>query len=245
VLKETLARIERGETMNPIDLVLVEDDPMVMEVNEGFIKRIGGFRICGKAKTGKMALEIIQELRPRLVILDIYLPDFNGIQILREIRRLGIPTDIILITAAQDVATVQAGLRFGVVDYIIKPFKFERINTALNNYYSYTEQFRNRWEMNQEDLDRLIKIHPQQEAHLNRTREELPKGLREITLQQVFNFLKESEVGLSAEEVAEGAGLARVTARRYLEYLEKINRVLLETQYGAVGRPINKYKVVL
>ncbi|HBV85411.1 MAG TPA: two-component system response regulator [Desulfosporosinus sp.] len=231
--------------MNPIDLVLVEDDPMVMEVNEGFIKRVGGFRIRGKAKTGKQALEIIQKLRPRLVILDIYLPDMNGIQILREIRRQGIPTDIILITAAQDVPTVQAGLRFGVVDYIIKPFKFERINAALKNYLTYSEQFKNRGEMNQKDLDRLIKILPNDETQYSRSREELPKGLREITLQQVYNFLKESQVGLSAEEVAEGAGLARVTARRYLEYLEKIDRVLLETQYGSVGRPINKYKIVL
>ncbi|EHQ88790.1 response regulator [Desulfosporosinus youngiae] len=231
--------------MNPIDLVLVEDDPMVMEVNEGFVKRIGGFRICGKAKTGKGALELIQELRPHLVILDIYLPDCNGIQILREIRRQGIPTDIILITAAQDVATVQAGLHFGIVDYIIKPFKFERIEAALNNYRSYAEQFRNRGEMNQEDLDRLIKILPSQESYYRKSREPLPKGLREITLQQVYNFLKERQVGLSAEEVAEGAGLARVTARRYLEYLEKIDQVLLETQYGSVGRPINKYKIVL
>ncbi|WP_019851100.1 response regulator [Desulfitobacterium sp. PCE1] len=231
--------------MNLIDLILVEDDPMVMEVNEGFIKRIGGFRICGKARTGKKALEIIRNLRPRLVILDIYLPDLNGIQILKEIRQLGIPTDIILITAAQDVATVQAGLRFGVVDYIIKPFKYERIHTALNNYYSYAEQLQDRWEINQEDLDRLIKIYPHQDTLANRSREELPKGLREITLQQVYNFLKETPIGLSAEEVAEGVGLARVTARRYLEYLEKMDRVLLETQYGAVGRPINKYKIVL
>lgn len=237
--------VQKGaKAMNLIDLILVEDDPMVMEVNEEFIKKIGGFRVCGKAKTGKMALEIIQDYRPRLVILDIYLPDFNGIQVLKEIRRLGIPTDIILITAAQDVATVQAGLRYGVVDYIIKPFKYERIKTALHNYYSYTEQFRNRGEMNQEDLDRLIKIHSSHEAQLNRSREDLPKGLREITLDQVYNYLKLSEVGLSAEEVAEGVGLARVTARRYLEYLEKINQVVLETQYGTVGRPINKYKIV-
>ncbi|AET67323.1 response regulator of citrate/malate metabolism [Desulfosporosinus orientis DSM 765] len=231
--------------MNPIDLVLVEDDPMVMEVNAGFIKKIGGFKICGIAKTGKKALEIIRELRPRLVILDIYLPDLSGIQILQEIRKLGIPTDIILITAAQDVETVQAGLRFGVVDYIIKPFKFERISSALNHYLTYAEQFKNRGELNQEDLDRLVKILPVTENQKSREREELPKGLREITLQQVYNFLKASKIGLSAEEVAIGAGLARVTARRYLEYLEKINRVTLETQYGSVGRPINKYKALL
>lgn len=234
----------KDKKMNSIDMVLVEDDPRVMAVNEGFIRRIEGFSIISTARTGQDAINIIQSLRPRLVILDIYLPDLDGIQVLKEIRRQGIPSDVIMITAAQDVSTVQDVLRFGVVDYIIKPFKFERIQTALNNYQSYSEQLRDRGEMNQEDLDRLIKILPNYEIQFSRSREGLPKGLREITLQQVYNFLKESRVGLSAEEVAEGAGLARVTARRYLEYLEKINRVLLESQYGAVGRPINKYKIV-
>ena len=153
-----------------------------------------------------------------------------------------------MITAAQDVSTVQDVLRFGVVDYIIKPFKFERIQAALNNYRSYSEQLRDRGEMNQEDLDRLIKTMGEAEFNLNR--EELPKGLREITLQKVFNYLKENRISLSAEEVAEGVGLARVTACRYLEYLEKNEKIYLETRYGSVGRPIStglnsrNYKVV-
>ena len=229
--------------MNHIDMVLVEDDPMVMAVNEGFIRRIDGFSIKSTARTGHDAIKIIQALRPRLVILDIYLPDLDGIQVLKEIRRQGIPSDVIMITAAQDVSTVQDVLRFGVVDYIIKPFKFERIQAALNNYQSYSEQLRNRGEMNQEDLDRLIKIQTMVEGENSRNREGLPKGLREITLQKVINYLKENRTSLSAEEVAEGVGLARVTARRYLEYLEKNERIFLETRYGSVGRPINKYKV--
>lgn len=232
------------ETMNHIDMVLVEDDPMVMAVNEGFIKRIEGFSIKSTARTGQDAITIIQSLRPRLVILDIYLPDLDGIQVLKEIRRQGIPSDVIMITAAQDVSTVQDVLRFGVVDYIIKPFKFERIQTALNNYRSHSEQLRDRGEMNQEDLDRLIKIQTMGEAKLYINRE-LPKGLREITLQKVLNYLKENRISLSAEEVAEGVGLARVTARRYLEYLDKHGEIYLETLYGSVGRPINKYKVRL
>lgn len=229
--------------MNLIDMVLVEDDPMVMAVNEGFIKRIEGFSIKSTARTGQDAIKIIQALRPRLVILDIYLPDLDGIQVLKEIRRQGIPSDVIMITAAQDVSTVQDVLRFGVVDFIIKPFKFERIQTALNNYQSYSEQLRDRGEMNQEALDRLIKIQTMVEGENSRNREGLPKGLREITLQKVLNFLKKNRISLSAEEVAEGVGLARVTARRYLEYLEKNEKIFLETRYGSVGRPINKYKV--
>ncbi len=234
--------IEEKRT-NPIDMVLVEDDPMVMAVNEGFIKRIKGFSIISTARTGQDAVKLIQSLRPRLVILDIYLPDLDGIQVLKEIRRQGIPSDVIMITAAQDVSTVQDVLRFGVVDYIIKPFKFERIQAALNNYQSYSDQLQDRGEMNQEDLDRLIKIQTMGEVESNRSRDGLPKGLREITLQKVFHLLKEKQISLSAEEVAEGVGLARVTARRYLEYLEKNGKIYLETQYGSVGRPINKYTV--
>ena len=99
--------------------------------------------------------------------------------------------------------------------------------------------------MNQGDLDRLIKIQTMGEVEFNRNREGLPKGLDEITLQKVFNYLKENRLYLSAEEVAEGVGLARVTARRYLEYLEINGEIYLETRYGSVGRPINKYKVRL
>lgn len=233
------------DNMNHIDMVLVEDDPMVMAVNEGFIKRIEGFCIISTARTGQDAITIIQSLRPQLVILDIYLPDIDGIQVLKEIRRQGLPSDVIMITAAQDVSTVQDVLRFGVVDYIIKPFKFERIQAALNNYRSYAEQLRDRGEMNQEDLDRLIKFQMMGEVESNFNREGLPKGLREITLQKVFYYLKENKISLSAEEVAEGVGLARVTARRYLEYLEKNGKIYLETRYGSVGRPINKYMVKL
>src|SRR5665648_90745 len=117
--------------MNHIDIVLVEDDPMVMAVNEGFIKQIEGFRIKSTARTGQDAIKIIQSLSPQLVILDIYLPDLDGIQVLKEIRRQGIPSDVIMITAAQDVSTVQDVLRLGVVDYIIKPFKFEKSNSIV------------------------------------------------------------------------------------------------------------------
>ena len=183
--------------MNHIDMVLVEDDPMVMAVNEGFIKRIDGFSIKSTARTGQDAINIIRSLRPRLVILDIYLPDLDGIQVLKEIRRQGIPSDVIMITAAQDVSTVQDVLRFGVVDYIIKPFKFERIQAALTNYQSYSEQLRDRGEMNQEDLDRLIKIQTMGKVEFTLNREGLPKGLREITLQKVFNYQGDSEKSFS------------------------------------------------
>ena len=225
-----------------IDMILVEDDPMVMSVNESFIIQVGGFQVVNKARTGRLAMELIEKHRPRLVILDIYLPDMSGIEILKELRRQGSPTDVIMITAADDVDIVQNAIRFGVVDYIIKPFKFKRIKAALDKYKAYSNKFRDQGVIDQEQLDNLTSM--SSFSKINGTGDNiLPKGLREITLKQVLTFLGNGKQGYSAEEVAEGVGLARVTARRYLEYLGQNGQVCLESQYGSVGRPVNKYKV--
>ncbi|MHB1406254.1 MAG: response regulator [Desulfitobacteriaceae bacterium] len=232
--------------MGLVDLVMVEDDPMVMAVNEGFIEQIRGFRVVGTARSGQDGLHLIKSLRPRLVILDIYLPDIDGVQVLKDIRSSGIPTDFIMITAAHDVKTVQDLLRFGAVDYIIKPFKFERLKLALEKYRKYIEKLADNGAIDQEELDRIMSLNtPVMEQKTNSGIEEnLPKGLRTLTLNQVLKFLSEEGLSFSAEEVAEGVGLARVTARRYLEYLEKMGKVRLESRYGSVGRPVNKYKVL-
>lgn len=231
--------------MADIELVLVEDDPMVMAVNEGFIERVGGFRIVGRATSGKIALELILALKPRLAILDIFLPDLNGVQVLKEVRGRGIPTDFVMITAAHDVETVQEMLRFGAIDYVVKPFKFERLKTALEKYKRYVGTLSGGEALDQAALDSLMNMQTVGEFYLGSTANsgELPKGLREITLSQILNFLTGTDKGYSAEEVAEGIGLARVTARRYLDYMEKTGIVRLETRYGTVGRPVNKYRL--
>ncbi|WP_088552795.1 response regulator [Calderihabitans maritimus] len=220
-----------------IRLVIVEDDPMVMQVNWEYIEQIGGFEIVGTAKTGTEALQVIEELRPELVILDIYLPDMDGVETLLELRKRNIPTDVILVTAARDVETIQKVFRYGAVDYIIKPFKFERIKTALESYKELYQKMNQKESLDQEEIDRIRTITPAT------SRETLPKGLSEVTMKQVLLYLLKRKESLSAEEVAEGIGLSRVTARRYLEYLEKIGKVELEMQYGSVGRPVNRYYI--
>ncbi len=228
--------------MKEIELVLVEDDPMVMSINEEFINKVGGFKITGTASSGRRALVLLQELRPRLTVLDIYLPDLDGLQVLRTIRQKQIPTDVILITAVHDVPTVQEFLRLGVIDYIIKPFKFERIRTALLNYREYVDKLAGCAALDQSELDSLLTRTGVDGQRGTTPDDDLPKGLREVTLRQVLTFLESKQLQVSAEEVAEGVGLARVTARRYLEYLEGTGKVLLTTRYGSIGRPVNMYK---
>jgi two-component system response regulator DctR len=98
--------------MSQIKVVIVEDDPMVVEVNRGFVNAVPGFSVAGVARSGREAVEIIRETEPDLALLDIYLPDLDGVTALQEIRRLGLPTDVIVVTAAQDAETIQSVFRY-------------------------------------------------------------------------------------------------------------------------------------
>lgn len=224
--------------MKKIRVVLVEDDPMVLEVNGGFVAAVPGFTVVGTARTGEQALQVVEQTKPDLVVLDIYLPDRDGMQLITDFRSRGWPVDVIAVSAAQDGETVQHMLRFGVVDYIIKPFKFNRFKAALENYRQRCLRLQAKSEVLQGDIDRV------NTASLGfKAAEELPKGLNQATLEQVKFVLEQTREGFTAEEIAERSGIARVTARRYLEYLEMCRQVVKEIQYGSVGRPVHRFRL--
>ncbi|OEH92106.1 response regulator [Bacillus solimangrovi] len=222
---------------HPYKVLLIEDDPMVQEVNKQFIERVQGFKVIGIANNGIEGLTMIQELRPDIAILDIYMPNQDGLETLSLLRKSATPIDVIAVTAANDIETVRRVLQLGAVDYIMKPFKFERMKQALENYISYQKKLSDKDKLSQNELDLLLYGN-------NKTTEKiLPKGLNAITLNKILSYLSSINEPVSAEEVAEGIGLARVTARRYLEYLEKEGRVCIKIKYGGVGRPINRYVI--
>ncbi|MCY9695948.1 response regulator [Paenibacillus alginolyticus] len=225
-------------------VVLIEDDPMVLEVNRQFVERVPGFEIVGTSSNGVDGIEKVRDLKPDLVILDIYMPGQNGTELLQQIRNEQLHTDAIVITAANDIPTIQRMLHHGAVDYIMKPFKFERVREALENYQIMKRRLGTESTLSQVELDQLLHGNggePLPEISSVRMQTDLPKGLQALTMKQVVLFLMEQHKSLSAEEVAEGVGLARVTARRYLDFLEKNKQVKLDLEYGGIGRPINRY----
>lgn len=229
--------------MSEIGVLIVEDDPMVAEVNAGFVGAVPGFEVIGVARTGKEALDLVASQGPALTLLDVYLPDTHGLEVLLEIRRHRLPTDVLLVTAAQDVETIQNAFRYGAVDYIVKPFKFSRLKAALEGYALLYHRLKSEKRLGQEEIDRLaFGRAPLLNAEGREV--EVPKGLNEVALKQVLLYLIKDGGALSAEEVAAALGLARVTARRYLEYLAQLGKVSLELQYGSVGRPVKRYKAV-
>lgn len=227
--------------MEPIRIMIVEDDPMVMEVNCGFVSKVDGFEVTGKASTAAEALAAIGREKPDLLLLDYFLPDQDGLAVLKEIRRCEWPVDVILLTANRSPSHIQEILRCGALDYILKPFRFDRIRVALEQYRYVWCKLRGDQPLEQSDMDQImgLRMHSVRPA----ADHPLPKGLNPHTLQQILQYLSAQKEAQSAEEVAQGTGLARVTARRYLEYLHQKGNVQLEIQYGSIGRPINRYRL--
>lgn len=224
----------------PYRVVVIEDDAMVQEINRQFIANDPRFEVIGVAGNGAEGLELIARLRPDLAVMDIFMPTLDGISTLNRLRSAGNPVDVIVVSAARDNATIQRMLRGGVIDYIIKPFKMERIKQALDKFVQMRVQLHQEGTVSQGELDQLL-YGGADKGRGKIGRQELPKGLNDITLQQIVQHLARHTGSCSAEEVAEGVGIARVTARRYLEYLEKIGRVKRDVVYGGVGRPTNRY----
>ncbi|MEV2281110.1 response regulator [Paenibacillus larvae] len=137
-------------------VLLIEDDPMVQEVNRQFIERVEGFRVIGTAATGSEGLRLVRELEPDLIFLDIYMPSEDGTEALRKLRAEALPVDVIVVTAAKDAPTIRQMIRKGIRDYIIKPFKFERVRDALEQFRAHHTALMAEGTLSQVELDEIL-----------------------------------------------------------------------------------------
>lgn len=220
-----------------IDVFIVEDDPMVLEVNKSFLEQLSLFTCIGNANTGESALTYMSNNKVDLVLLDIYLPDMSGVDLLYEIRKANIQTDVIAITAARDAKTVHQLFRLGTIDYLVKPFRFERFKAALENYEKMWDNLQNGNALSQADIDAW------NEQYRASHQQSLPKGLSDTTLKQIFLALSKQTSPITSGDLAKSLGLARVTVRRYLEYLESEGQIKVELEYGSIGRPTHYYSI--
>ena len=218
-----------------IRTLVVDDDFMVAEVHRGFVARMGGFEVVGVAHSSREALMEVDRLKPDLVILDVFLPDRSGLSVLQELPPRRTAVDVIVVTAARDVASLQQAMQGGVLHYIVKPFDFARFERTLQSYRRFREARDSREVLAQADVDRLYNLIAGPPA-------ELPKGLNRPTLDLVTRYLLREQSARSAQQVAEGTGISRATARRYLEYLESRGEATLELRYGSAGRPEHLYR---
>jgi len=236
--------------MEEVKVFIVEDDPMVALINKRFVEKLPPFKVVGVASTEEEALKTIHTMKPDLVLLDIYLPQGDGLTLLKQIRYSGLPIDVILVTAAKDSATIYESLRFGAVDYLIKPFDFERLQQALNNYLKLRQLISKNTDLSQEDLDKLNMFGEEEgqgEGEGQREEEkslsDLPKGVHLLTLEQILSFLLKQDKALSCQQIASALNMSKITVWRYLEYLANSGKLKVDLVYGPVGRPTKQYRV--
>jgi response regulator of citrate/malate metabolism len=222
-----------------IRTLVVDDDFMAASVHHSFTERVPGFTVIGEATTGAAALTQVEQLHPDLVLLDIYLPDMSGLEVMRRLRGAEEePVDVIAITSAKDVKTVREAMHHGVIHYLVKPFSFSTFKERLQSYATLKARLDRIADADQREIDRLYRL-------LRAGGEDaLPKGISSPTLQLVADAVRAAEGDISAAEVARRCGVSRGTARRYLEFLATSGTLELNLRYGAAGRPEHRYSWV-
>ncbi|MFI1360107.1 response regulator [Streptomyces sp. NPDC020898] len=220
-----------------IDVLVVEDDFMVARIHRGFVDGVEGFRVVGSANCGEQALAAAAELQPDLVLLDLYLPDMFGLDVIPRLRTAAQDCDVLVISAAREAEAVRGAVRQGVVDYLLKPFDADDLRDRLERYSARRGNLHAATVSGQADVDRALG-----RTATPTVTATLPKGMSVETAELVERALRTADGSLSAAECATRVGISRVSARRYLEYLSVTGQAVVSLRYGQAGRPERRYQ---
>ncbi|GAA2251010.1 MULTISPECIES: response regulator [Kitasatospora] len=219
-----------------IATLIVEDDPVASAALTRFVAHVPGFTVVGVAASVTAARAVAAQRRPQLALIDISLPDGNGLELAAELRGGCTGTDVIVVTSRSDLYAVRAAIRSGALHYLVKPVRLAALSQLLRRYQALQRDLAVEGLVSQPQIDRLF-------GTLHAPAEQLPKGLSEPTLDAVRETLR-SGPDLSAAELADRLGVSRPTAGRYLEHLVQSGVAEVELRYGQRGRPQRRYRAL-
>jgi len=173
----------------------------------------------------KEALKILNQKDISLVIVDYYMPDMNGLELVKEIRDKYPDKPILVLTVDESLQVAEKFLNAGADDFANKPIKVADLISRINLHLKMTKNTKS-----------------DKNSRLNIENINIPKGVSYHTLNIIINHLKSCDNFKDIEEISEETGLAYQTTHRYLQLLEKNNYLEVSYEYGEVGRPIHKYK---
>ena len=219
-----------------ITVMVVDDDFRVARIHSAFVDRVEGFRTIGVADNGAEALAMARRLVPDLILLDLYLPDVFGLDVLNQMRVAGVEGDVIVISAANESETVERALKLGVANYLLKPFTLDDLAAGCPSTDPNVSVGCGRWSVTK---PRSIgsSVGP------SRHSESLPKGMSPETAELILATLRERSEEQSAQQCAAAVGISRVSARRYLEFFVSQGRAQVSLRYGSRGRPERRYRI--
>ena len=214
-------------------VLIIEDDPMVAMIHKEYFKKKELTDDLSHVTSIEAAREYLENNDVDLIVLDNYLIDGQGIEYLPELK--GYP--IIMITAANDVQTVEAALSNGVVDYLVKPFTYERFSQAIDKVQDYVNLL-SKEKINQDLIDDYLNS-----GRVEEEEDSLPKGLSRITLKKVIEAIQQQNTGFTTQQIADILDISRITIRKYLNHLVNINVLSEDAEYYTSGRPVSVFTV--
>lgn len=220
-------------------VMIVEDDPMVASINQQYLERNQNLKIVGQFRNGQEALEYLENNGADLAVVDYYMPIMDGLEFVRKCHEKNIKTDVIIVTAANTAQDISDFLQLGIVDYLVKPFTYERFQKAIDKYLYRKNLAKQDKTLDQAEIDKLLSqdqnIRPAEKVVLE-------KGLQEQTLERIRTYLEEHKGTLmSSNEIASEVNLSRITVRRYMNYLVENREIISQIDYSTGGRPSIKY----
>jgi len=220
-------------------VLIVEDDPMVAMINEQYVCKNPQFVVAASCRNGQEALEFVETNKVDLIVLDVFMPYMDGIETLKKIREKKIAAEVIMVTAANDSATIEETMHLGVIDYLIKPFAFERFQVALEKFVAHRKILKQNSILDQSCIDNMISNAT--ETAVTKTidpdQQELPKGIQKKTLFLIEEYLEQNAGWHTVGMIAEKLGVSIVTARHYMNYLEEQGLIVADINYSTGGRP--------
>ncbi|PZF38819.1 MULTISPECIES: response regulator [unclassified Curtobacterium] len=209
-------------------VLVVDDDFHVADLHRRQVDEVPGFRALEPVGTLASARSALSSGTVDLVLVDVYLPDGSGLELLRSID-----TDAFVLSAASDSGTVRRAMRSGALAYLIKPFAAGVLAERLQAYARSRNVLDERSTLDQEAVERAFRI-----LHAGDSGGASPS--RAATAALVLEQLVAGEER-SAAEVAAAIGVSRATAQRYLAQLTADGTVAMQLRYGAAGRPEHRY----
>ncbi|MRS15567.1 response regulator [Enterobacteriaceae bacterium RIT691] len=221
-----------------LDVVIVEDEPHLAELHREFIEQNFRLRVAGIAASLEQARALIRQHQPRLILLDNYLPDGQGVELINSPLLKSFECSVIFITAASDMQTCSQAMRSGAFDYLIKPVFYQRLRASLERFMRLEHTLQQVKVVDQQALDRLYNLPTSATSTAPST-----KGIEANTLDKIQRvFLDDPHTTWSVDQIVEKVGLSKTTGRRYLEYCVETDFIVVENLYGNIGHPRRLYR---
>ncbi|WP_219997403.1 response regulator [Frischella perrara] len=223
---------------NMLEVLIVEDEPILAELTAEFIQRDPKVKALGIASTLNDAKMMVEKLKPKLILLDNYLPDGQGVELFEYIVNNQLNCYVIFITAASDIETCSKAIRYGAFDYLIKPVSYQRLKHSIERFQLFLYRQSIQQHVNQRRVDELFNLQTKDFIDSNRP----SKGIEEITLQKVKDVFMQTDKPQTVDDLVRKTQISKTTARRYLEYCVQTKLLNVEINHGKIGRPERLYR---